>query len=133
MFAIELLVIVRNSDSALSSREDTLSAVIQLTNHPEFTFYNPNRVRALLGGYANNHYIFHKEKQFSYAFYIDCLIKLDNLNPQVAVQLSRCFTRLEKHTAERQLLIKHELDRLLKNNTVSKNMSELIHKILFHA
>src|SRR3546814_11239257 len=47
------------STQALSTRDDTFKAVVALTGHPDFTVENPNRLRALVGGFAANQRAFH--------------------------------------------------------------------------
>src|SRR3546814_12487087 len=47
------------STQALSTRDDTFKAVVALTGHPDFTVENPNRLRALVGGFDDNQRAFH--------------------------------------------------------------------------
>nr|MBA3895719.1 aminopeptidase N [Sphingomonadaceae bacterium] len=47
------------STQALSTRGDTLDAVAELAQHPDFTLSNPNRFRALVGAFSVNQRPFH--------------------------------------------------------------------------
>jgi aminopeptidase N len=56
---------------ALSSRDDTPSAVARLAQHPDFTLSNPNRLRALVGAFAGNQRAFHERSGGGYRFLAD--------------------------------------------------------------
>jgi len=60
------------SVQARSSREDTLSRVLELEKHPAFSIKNPNKVRALIGSFvAANPLCFHAADGKGYAFLVD--------------------------------------------------------------
>ena len=67
---------------ARSSLPGTIGAVKELTRHPAFTRANPNRVRALVGAFAQaNPLHFHDASGEGYAFLADEVLALDRSNP----------------------------------------------------
>ena len=70
----------------------TLDRVRELTTHPAFSFANPNRVRALIGAFAQtNQTQFNRADGAGYDFVADCVLALDPKNPQVAARLMTAF------------------------------------------
>ena len=63
-----------------------------LTAHPAFSFANPNRLRALIGAFAQaNQTQFNRADGAGYAFVADTVVALDRKNPQVAARLLAAF------------------------------------------
>ena len=63
----------------------TLDRVLALTSHPAFSAGNPNRIRALIGSFAQvNHTQFNRKDGAGYEFVADFVLALDPKNPQVA-------------------------------------------------
>jgi aminopeptidase N len=70
----------------------TLDRVRALTTHPAFSFANPNRVRSLIGAFAQtNQTQFNRADGAGYDFVADCILALDPKNPQVAARLTTAF------------------------------------------
>ena len=70
----------------------TLDRVRALTKHPAFSIANPNRVRALIGSFAQaNHTQFNRGDGAGYDFVADFVLALDPKNPQVAARLMGAF------------------------------------------
>ncbi|OYR19572.1 aminopeptidase N [Brucella thiophenivorans] len=68
--------------------EKSLNAVRALTKHKLLTFDNPNRVRALIGGFsANNPTGFNRKDGAAYTFFADMVLAIDPENPQLAARL----------------------------------------------
>src|SRR2546430_5294627 len=66
----------------------TLDRVRALTAHPAFSFANPNRIRALIGAFAQaNHTQFNRPDGAGYDFIARTVIDLDGKNPQIAARL----------------------------------------------
>ena len=73
---------------ARSSLPGTANRVRELTLHPAFERKNPNRVRALVGPFAQGNQIgFHDASGAGYAFLADEVITLDPINPTTAARL----------------------------------------------
>jgi aminopeptidase N len=70
----------------------TLDRVVALTAHPAFALTNPNRVRALIGTFAQgNPTQFNRADGAGYRFVADYVLKLNATNPQVAARLMTAF------------------------------------------
>ncbi len=115
---------------ALSSRPDTLDAVQELARHPDFTLANPNRARALVGAFAVNQRAFHGADGGGYRFVADQLIALDTLNPQTAAKLVPPLGRWRRFDADRAAKMRAELERILAQPGLSKDMTEQVSKSL---
>jgi aminopeptidase N len=76
---------------ALIPEDGTLARVKALMRHPGFSFGNPNRVRALIGGFAANLTQFNRADGEGYGFVADIVVALDRTNPQVASRLLGSF------------------------------------------
>ncbi len=77
---------------AMIPEPETLDRVHALTAHPAFSLANPNRVRALVGSFAQgNQTQFNRADGAGYAFHADTMIALDAINPQVAARLMTAF------------------------------------------
>ena len=70
----------------------TLARVRTLMKHPMFSMTNPNRLRALVGAFANaNPTRFHAADGSGHEFLADIVLELDPRNPQVAARLLGAF------------------------------------------
>ena len=74
-----------------------------LTKHPAFSVANPNRVRALIGSFAQvNHTQFNRADGAGYDFVADFVLALDPKNPQVAARLMGAFRSWRALEAKRR-------------------------------
>ncbi|OOF83188.1 aminopeptidase N [Rodentibacter ratti] len=111
--------------------ENVLEIVNHLMDHPSFNFNNPNRLRALVGSFANqNLKAFHEISGSGYRFLTDVLIRLNEANPQVAARLIEPLIRFARYDAQRQTLMKRALERLSTVENLSKDLFEKIEKAL---
>jgi aminopeptidase N len=101
----------------------------QLTRHPDFDLKNPNRFRSVFGALMMNPAGFHAADGSGYQFFADWLIKLDPLNPMTAARMSSGFETWKRYDQNRQDLIAAELDRVLRQPNLSRDMSEMITRI----
>jgi aminopeptidase N len=77
---------------AMIPERATLDRVRSLTAHAAFSFANPNRIRALIGVFAQaNHTQFNRPDGAGYDFLVDTVLSLDARNPQVAARLLAAF------------------------------------------
>jgi aminopeptidase N len=119
------------SVQATSRREGTLSRVIELTRHPDFSLRNPNRVRSLIGAFSTaNPVAFHAVDGSGYRFLADRITELDPLNPQIAARLLRGLIRWRRYDPVRQRLMRAELERILRLDQLSSDVYELVSKAL---
>ncbi|QHL91398.1 aminopeptidase N [Sphingomonas changnyeongensis] len=118
------------STQALSTRPDTLRAVIALAAHPDFTLANPNRVRALIGAFAANQRAFHQADGQGYRFVADMILALDPINPQTAARMVPPFGRWRRFDPDRATLMTAELNRILAVPGLSRDVFEQVSKSL---
>lgn len=108
-----------------------LERVHALMQHEAFTLKNPNKVRALIGAFANQNLInFHRADGVGYRFLADQVITLNALNPQIASRLLAPLTRWRKYGSARQALMKAELERILASGELSSDVYEVVSKSL---
>ena len=82
---------------------ETLDRVRALMNHRGFSMSNPNRVRALIGGFTANHTQFNRADGAGFAFLEEIVVTLDPTNPQIAARLltaMRSWRSLEETQAQ---------------------------------
>ena len=115
---------------ALADPDDAAEVATALTQHPDFEMKNPNRFRATLGALAGNHAGFHHKSGAGYKVLTDWLIKLDDLNPQTTARMCSAFQTWKNYDADRQALIKAQLERILAKEGLSRDTSEMITRIL---
>ena len=66
---------------------ETLERVRALMSHRGFSMSNPNRVRALIGGFSANHTQFNRADGAGFALLEEVVVALDPANPQIAARL----------------------------------------------
>jgi len=109
-----------------SQLENTLDRVKALLNHPSFTLKNPNRVRALIGSFVDNHYHFHNATGAAYKLLGDIVLELDTINPQIASRMVAAFNHWRKYDEGRQSLMKNQLNRIVNHDKLSKDVYEIV-------
>ena len=114
----------------LSRRSDTLQQVQTALQHPKFSLENPNKSRSLIGSFSRNVPHFHAEDGSGYRFIADKVIEIDRLNPQVAARLVQAFNLCNKLEPHRKNLVKQELQRIRAQEGLSKDVGEIVGKIL---
>ncbi|WP_285962234.1 aminopeptidase N [Pseudomonas tohonis] len=108
-----------------------LERVQALMGHKAFTLKNPNKVRALIGAFANQNLVnFHRVDGAGYRFLADHVITLNALNPQIASRQLAPLTRWRKYDEARQKLMRAELERILASGELSSDVYEVVSKSL---
>ncbi len=116
---------------AASPLPGALARVQTLMTHPAFTLKNPNKVRSLIGAFANqNHINFHAEDGSGYRFLADQVITLNGFNPQIAARQLAPLTRWRRVDPARQALMRAELERIRDSGELSSDVFEVITKSL---
>ena len=113
-----------------SSREGTLDRVIALQNDPVYDKKVPNLVRSLIGVFARNYKHFHAKDGLGYKFVADKILEIDTLNAQMASALAGAFKVYAKMNAHNKGLMRLELERIAAAEHISKNLYEIISKVL---
>ena len=87
-YAIEPLILDKwFALQAQIPERETLERVRRLMNHHGFSLANPNRVRALIGGFTANQTQFNRADGLGYALLEEVVTFLDPSNPQIAARL----------------------------------------------
>jgi aminopeptidase N len=116
---------------ARSSLPATPDRVRELTRHPTYERKNPNRVRALVGTFAQGNQLrFHNANGGGYVFLADEVIALDPINPTTAARLVQPLGAWRRHDTARQALMRGQLERILAAPELSKNTYEMVSKSL---
>ena len=115
---------------AFAFHPETVDLVEELGRHPDFTLANPNRVRSLYGAFAGNQWAFHHKSGKGYRLVADCIIALDKLNPQTAARLVPPLGRWRRFDEGRSALMRAELQRILAEPGLSKDVTEQAGKSL---
>lgn len=114
---------------ATQNAPDVVNKISELTSHKAFNFENPNRVRALFGAFAmRNPGQFHNDT--GYKLLESVLVKLNEINPQVASRLITPLLAYKHFVNDKQALMKEVLVRLSKLPNLSTDLSEKISKAL---
>jgi aminopeptidase N len=108
----------------------TVQGVRALMKHPAFDIKNPNRVRALVGTFAANHLRFHARDGQGYALVGETVRTLDSVNPMVAARMAGALENWRRYDAERQRLMRAEMENILKMPGLSTNLFEVTTKML---
>ena len=110
---------------ASQSGKHGLDNIKALLDHADYTPKNPNRVRALIGGFAmNNPKHFHQASGAGYRFFTDQVLEMDKINPGIAARLLGAFEIWPKLETSRQALIRRSLIRII-DSKPSKNVLEI--------
>ena len=109
---------------------DGLARVRALLGHPDFDLLNPNKVRALVGNFANNNPVnFHRADGEGYRFLADIVLELNTRNPQIASRLLNPLTKWRNY-AGRDSLMREQLERLAETPDLSRDVFEVVSKSL---
>ncbi|NIJ35614.1 aminopeptidase N [Sphingopyxis panaciterrae] len=115
---------------AWSMRADTVDAVRDLAQHPDFTLANPNRARSLYGAFTGNQAAFHRADGAGYKLLADLVIALDPRNPQTAAKMIPPLGRWRRFDEGRAALMRTELERILAQPGLSRDVTEQASKSL---
>lgn len=114
---------------AISKLPDTLEEVKKLTQHRAFDIKNPNNVYALLGTFCQQNAVhFHDIQGRGYAFLADKILQLDMLNPHLSARMIRPLISWKRYDSRRQELMRAQLQRILQQPNLSKDLYELVTK-----
>jgi aminopeptidase N len=110
---------------------DTLARVKSLAAHPAFSMSNPNRVRALIGNFAQaNQTQFNRRDGEGYAFHADTVLALDAMNPQVAARLMTAFRSWRALEPERRDKAGAALKRVAAASSLSRDLQDIVTRTL---
>jgi aminopeptidase N len=116
---------------AMIPEEATLSRVRALTAHPAFSFANPNRVRALIGVFAQeNNTQFNRADGAGYDFVVETVLALDGKNAQVAAGLLTAFKSWRALEAVRRAKAEAALRRVAAQSSLSRDVTDIVQRTL---
>jgi aminopeptidase N len=113
-----------------ATHDSNYETVLKLENDPIYDRTIPNLVRSLLGSFANNKMQFNHPSGRGYKLIADRMIEIDKLNPQMASRLASAYKDYKRLPASLKSLMKPELDKILGTKDLSKNVFEIVSKIL---
>jgi len=109
----------------------TLDRVKALTAHPGFSMTNPNRVRSLIGAFAQgNQTQFNRPDGLGYQFIADTILTLDPANPQLASRMSTAFKSWRALETGRRNLAQTALKRIADKPGLSRDVSDIVQRAL---
>ena len=115
---------------AESSRGDAVARVRGLMAHEAYDRRNPNKIRAVVGTFANaNAVSFHRADGAGYALLGEVVEELNERNPQIAARLLTPLTRWRRYPAG-SAAMRSELERLAALPSLSRDVYEVVSKSL---
>jgi aminopeptidase N len=116
---------------AMIPQPDTLDTVRSLISHPAFSLANPNRVRALIGAFAQgNPTQFNRPDGTGYEFVADHILLLDPKNPQLAARLATSFRTWRTLEEGRRGKAQLTLTRIKAAPNLSRDLSDIVERAL---
>ena len=117
--------------NAVSPFEATVVHVENLMGHEAFSLKNPNKVRALIGTFANaNPVAFNHPDGSGYDLVAEVILKLDSINPQIAARLTGVFKSWRALESGRRQKSQQALLRLVDSGGLSQDTLEIAMKSL---
>ena len=106
-----------------------LQKVRSLAAHPAFSLANPNRVRALIGAFAQgNPTQFNRPDGAGYEFIVDTVLALDPKNPQVSARLATAFRTWRMLESGRRAKAESALTRLKTTPGLSRDLADIVER-----
>ena len=109
----------------------TLSRIQQLLEHEAFDWRNPNKIRSVIGAFANQALChFHAVDGSGYQLLADAIIRLNATNPQIASRLLTPLTKWRRLIPELSEQMKAQLERVAAQPDLSRDVYEVVSKSL---
>ncbi len=122
---------VQATAHALPGEASVVERVRLLMRHRSFSIANPNNVYALVLAFCrSNEAEFHRADGSGYAFWVEQVLALDGLNPQVAARVARALDRWRKFTPDRARLMRAALAEVAGRDKLSGDVREIVSKAL---
>jgi len=116
---------------ATSPLPGTLARVKALTKHPLFSLTTPNKVRALIGNFASmNPVQFNRPDGAGYDFVAEQVLAIDKFNPQIAARMLAGFRSWRELEPGRRKLARKALREVAKTKGLSRDVTEIVSKML---
>ena len=113
-------------------RGDTVfQRVKALLRHPDFSIANPNRARSLIGEFCRgNPAAFHRADGAGYAFWVDRVLSVDAINPQLASRLARALDRWTALAEPYRSLAREAIAQVAASPKLSNDTGEIVSRSL---
>lgn len=109
----------------------TLARVRELTTHKAFSIGNPNRVRSLIGAFAQtNPTQFNRLDGAGYDFVAESVLTLDAKNPQVAARLMTAYRAWRTLEPARKARAEAALRRVAQTPGLSRDLADIVERSL---
>ena len=116
---------------AMAPQEETLAKLKELMRHPSFSITNPNRIRALIGSFANGNQVqFNRPDGAGYQFISNLIVELDEVNPQVAARLLTSFSSWTMMEPQRHEQAGRALKRISNSAGLSADVRDIVNRTL---
>jgi aminopeptidase N len=109
---------------------ETLERVRGLMNHRGFSLANPNRVRALIGGFCANQTQFNRHDGSGFALLEEIVVTLDPSNPQIAARLLTAMRSWRSLEEVRRGHAEAMLRRIAAQATLSPDVRDIVTRSL---
>jgi aminopeptidase N len=109
----------------------TLENVRRLTAHPAYSAANPNRVRALIGAFAQgNTTQFNRADGRGYEFVAETVLAMDTKNPQISARLATAFRSWRMLEIGRRAKAEAALTRIKGAPGLSRDLNDILERAL---
>ncbi|MCL4765810.1 MAG: aminopeptidase N, partial [Hyphomicrobiaceae bacterium] len=116
---------------AVSPLAGTLARVRALTRHPLFSLTAPNKVRALIGNFAQmNPVQFNRPDGAGYELVAEQVLTIDRFNPQIAARMLAGFRSWRELEPGRRKLARKALREVARSKGLSRDVTEIVSKML---
>jgi aminopeptidase N len=116
---------------AMIPEEATTQRVSGLMTHREFSLANPNRVRALIGAFANGNLTrFHALDGSGYDLLTSVVLQVDPKNPQLAARLLSTLRSWRTMESRRRDLIEARLKHIVAQENLSADLRDIATRAL---
>ncbi len=109
---------------------DAATRIEKLLHHSDFKLSTPNRVYALIGGFAGNPSGFHAASGAGYRLVADVIVSLNATNPQVASRMATGFRSWRLYESDARTHAQTEMQRILATPNLSNDVFEIISRTL---
>ena len=114
-----------------SAEFGTVEQVQTLLQHEAFDWRNPNKIRSVLGAFANQSLVnFHRTDGAGYDLLADAVLKLNATNPQIASRLLAPLTRWKRLAGPLDVTMRSRLQHIMNHDGLSKDVYEVVSKSL---
>jgi len=114
-----------------AARSTTVAHLRTLAAHPAFMLANPNRARALIFQFCmNNARSLHAADGSGYAWWVEQVLALDALNPEIAARLARTLDNWADFAPHLRAPMQAALQQVRAHNGLSRNVLEIVGKAL---